>query len=195
MPMISRLGRMNWTRWNTAKSGTTISNCLAKMAMSLRPQGKCNFLQLMNNCFFVIRQWIIILGCSLMIVAFQIGASRLRTSANHKLNFDQFVLHLESVKLVLYLISSFILLHLRMLIYIQILQTTIQFAICISFIMQVLGIAKKDSLRKSAAGAAIFIFSCCIIGCIITTLGNGFEACGETPFGGLWIALIFCGLL
>lgn len=129
-----------------------------------------------------------------MIIAFQVGASRLRTSANGKFNFDQFVLHLETVKLGLYIISSFILLHLRMLIYIQMLQTSIQFAICISFLLQVLGIAKKDKIKKVVAIASIVVFSGLIIGCIISTLSSNFEACGSTPFGGLWIELTFCGI-
>jgi hypothetical protein len=53
-----------------------------------------------------------------MILAFQVGANRLRVSANNKFNFDQFVLHVESGKLLIYLLSSFLMLHLRMLIYV-----------------------------------------------------------------------------
>ena len=69
----------------------------------------------------VCRQWTILLGSPIMIYIFLLSTKRLYQSLGHKVNFDQFVLIIESLKLLIYILFSFLILHQSMMIYVQIL--------------------------------------------------------------------------
>jgi hypothetical protein len=111
----------------------------------------------------------ILLAAPAMIYIFLLSTKRLYGSLGHKVNFDQFVLTIESVKLSIYLVFSFFILHQSMMIYVQILQTSIQFFICLSFIMKVFNIAGLKRLQNVTVGAFATAFSGVVFACVIMT--------------------------
>ena len=74
----------------------------------------------------------------MMIVAFFISSRRLYISAGRKFTFDQFVLTVESLKLILYLVEVFLYQHQEMLVMVSLSQSLIQFFIAVSFLNRVL---------------------------------------------------------
>jgi hypothetical protein len=130
-----------------------------------------------------------------MMYVFLLSAKRLYESLGQKLNFDQFVLMVESLKLLIYLIFSFCVFHQSMMIYVQILQTSIQFCICLSFITKVFNISGHRRLEKFIIGMFAAAFVCVILCCIVMTHTPHFLNCKDSTFGKVWVLLTSCGVV
>ena len=136
----------------------------------------------------------LVVGVS-MSVWFVICARRLFESANKKFGFDQFVLLIEAFKICLYILYSFVLLHLSWLIICEILQCAIQFIITMSFIDKVLVIAKTPNLAKYVRIGIMFIFITTILISVITAVFVQSVNCNKNVLGEEWLLLIFLSLI
>ena len=121
-----------------------------------------------------------------------VSCRRLYSSLGQKLNFDQFVLIIESVKLMIYLIFSFLVFHQSLMIYVQILQTSIQFLICLSFLRKVFNIAGLKSVEKFVVGSFATAFTGTMVVCIFMTQKIN---CDESTLGKVWVVFIVCGVV
>lgn len=130
-----------------------------------------------------------------MIVSFGVAAKRLYLSAK-KFEFSQFVLIVEAFKILLYMFYTFVLMDQVYLIMIQMLQTTIQFIITLSFLDKTLAVQNRDeTCSKRVKYLIVSLFSVIMIASIISTFFVGRRTCSHTVLGREWIFLIILSFI
>ena len=139
---------------------------------------------------FKFRQWMILLFCMGMIMAFFVCAKRLYTSAGHKITFDSVVLIVEAGKLILYLVYEFVFLHQSLLVIVKIVQTLIQFFIGVSFARKVLVIANRRRLEKLLTTVLLAVIFIVIFVALVLTFITGQINCNTNTIGYIWIILV-----
>ena len=74
-------------------------------------------------------------------------------------------------------------------------QTSIQFAIALSFIFKVFSIAEMPNSQRPVIGLFAAAFLIVMVVCFVLTLTPGFLNCEKSTMGEVWIILIVCGVI
>ena len=89
-----------------------------------------------------------LVATSILIFKILLSTRRLYLSSGKKFSFDQFVLLIESLKLMALLVCVIFFSHQAMFKLVAIIQSLIQFLICIFFVKKVVGISKLRQYQR-----------------------------------------------